>query len=78
MGFEDHSKELKNFLKLLLFWLQGEACRMLVPNQGLNLSPLQGNLEPLTTGPPGNSPMTKSFLNSRNDEMPSEGFEQDS
>ena len=51
---------------------------MLVPNQGLNLSPLQGNLEPLTTGPPGNSPMTKSFLNSRNDEMPSEGFEQDS
>ena len=37
------------------FWPYHEVCRILVPNQRLNLDPWRCELRVLTTGPPGDS-----------------------
>ena len=40
----------------IYFWLRGVACRILVPQSGIEPMPLQWKLGVLTTGPPEKSP----------------------
>ena len=41
------------------FWLHCATCRILLPNWGFTLCPLQWKCGDLTTGPPRNSPKKK-------------------
>ena len=53
----------KGSFVVVVVWLCLIAGRILVPDKGLNLCPLQWKHGVLTTGPPGKSPK-RSFLSS--------------